>query len=110
MTTPHIAADVFIGGEMGGAMKPPSKHDVRRQPAGFAGEIRENGLGYILGDVFTSGLTPGGCVNDVEMASDEFTKRRLVAVSAVFTEQFKVGFHRCFTIEHPPMKISDTGK
>ena len=106
-----LGAQVFGNGVTAAAIKPAHNRAVflqlARQRGCLAGQIGENTLGDLLGDVGGANLSQHGGINQVGVTRDDFPKSRLRSLAGIFAEQLCVGLGLHLTIIHPPKPKSD---
>jgi uncharacterized membrane protein len=85
-----FAADEIDGGAAGDDVEPRGERLAGREIAGATGEVEEDGLGDVFGEVRWADLAARGGINEIEMAGDELGEGSLVAGAGVALEQVVV--------------------
>src|SRR5437016_779385 len=74
-------ADRVRRGTPGGFVNPAGEHDASWQHARFSGQVRENHLRHVFGQVGVAVELPESRrIYEVEMAADQFTKGCFIAI------------------------------
>src|SRR5580765_5932546 len=82
-------------------MEPACQHDARTERTGFARQVRENLLSYVLAEFgVATGPAQCGGIDQVRVARDQFGKSSLRTVGAVAAQEFLIVEHqRSLTIQ-----------
>ena len=86
-------------------IQPAGQHRAAPQPAGFARQNDEDGLGDFLGVMRIAGETPGGRMDEVYIPRDQDGKCRFGSGAGIFREQFMV-----IQFGHLPIRCPRTAK
>ncbi len=92
---------------MRGAIQPTGEHDSLSQGAGFARQIGEHHLCYVLGEMCIPRQLPHRRrVDEVDMARNEFAERSFIGIVCELTQKFGIVAH-VSTNQHPAGLESD---
>ncbi len=89
-----FGAKGFQGGVASMAVQPAAEDGAVRERMSFAGEVGEDQLRHILGQMdIAAGHPPGGGIDQGKVALDQFPKGRLGALANVLGEVLRVVIH-----------------
>ena len=90
------------------AMQPSGKDDFGGEAGGLAGEIDEDGLGDVLGEmgIVINDAKRGG-INKIDVPRHQLGKRRFRALGVVSVQELLVIGHHLSIYQKPPKRKSD---
>ena len=100
-SAPVFGSNQIARGVTRGLMEPACQHDARTERTGFASQVREDLLSYVLAEFgIATGPAQRDGIDEVRVARDQFGESSFRTVGAVAAQEFLIVEHeRSLTIQ-----------